>query len=251
VDTLADSATETGKWCWAVVANDCFAGSTANTIYWVNEAFDTTFISTTENTCRVAEFGSLNGDMCFGNTGAISASTTQWQLPGPNTQTVNAESARVVSKFGRTYREAATENVKVDPLGKVLFARGGYYVMPPDFPGRGSASATFRQVRVSRNAVPAGTATMLVEFGYNELYHCNRNRDGVCIAESAALNESSPYKFSHETITGLPCTSPSVGSPCVVTVPAIANRVLHYSVVYRNGGGTEIYREPRSLAVVN
>ena len=92
---------------------------------------------------------------------------------------------------------------------------------------------------------------MTVEFGYNESYYCNRNRDVTCIAETATLSESTPYKFSHETITGLPCTSPSVGSPCVVTVPAIKDRVLYYSVVYKNAGGTEIYREPRSMAIVN
>lgn len=246
VDTLADSASESGKWCWAVAANDCFAGSTANGIYWVNEAFDTTFIGTTENTCRVAEFGSLNGDVCFGNTGGISASTTQWKIPSRGEKSLNGSGMRVVSKFARSYREAATENVKVDPLGKVLFARGGYYVMPPAFPGRDSRSqATFAAIQVEIPTVPAGTATAIVEFGYNGNFQCSRNRDESCIADKALLDEAMPYKFSHETIAGVPCTS-----SCSVTIPALHSRVLYYRTKYRDGTGATIATDlPKAMVV--
>ena len=92
---------------------------------------------------------------------------------------------------------------------------------------------------------------MHVLFGYNQDYYCNRNRDAACWAETAALNEADPYKLGGEALTGLPCTSPSVASPCVVVVPAVQGWVLHYSVVYRNSGGTEIYREPRTITAVN
>lgn len=257
VNTLSDSASDSGKWCWAVVANDCFSGSTANSLYFVNEAFDTTFIATTDFTCREAEFGAQNGDMCFGNTGGISNSISQWRLPQDGQFAPNGSAMRIIAKYFRGYREAATENVKTDPLGKTILLRtqaqgfGGRYIWLPRFPLTNTIAPTFVSYKVKRSSVPAGTASMVVEFGYDASFNCNRNRDGVCVAETAALVEATPYKFSHETITGLPCTSPSVASPCIVTVPAIANRVLHYSVVYKNGGGTEIAREPRTIAAVN
>lgn len=257
VNTLTDSATDSGKWCWAVVANDCFSGSSANSLYFVNEAFDTTFVSTTETTCREAEFGAENGDICFGNTGGISNSISQWLLPIASQFWPNGSALRVIAKIFRGYREAATENVKTDPLGKTVFLRtqaqgyGGRYIWLPRFPLTSTVGVTFRSYPIKRSAVPPGTASMVVEFGYDKDFNCNRNRDGVCIAESATLNESTPYKFAHETITGLSCSSPSVGSPCIVTVPVLANRVLHYSVVYKNGGGTEIARETRRAVAVN
>lgn len=251
IDTLTDNVNQTGGHCWAVVADNCFVGSVAGTHYFTNEAFDTTFVSSTQNSCHVAEFGSLNGDICFGATGGISASTTQWRIPNPGEKYVNGSGARVVAKYAHTYRLAATENVKTNPEGNVLLARGGYYIDLPPFPMTSTVPSTFQSFRVPRSAVPAGTATMHVLFGYDQDYKCNRNRDDACWAETAVLNEADPYKLGGETLTGLPCTSPSVASPCVVTVPAVPGRVLHWSVVYRNSGGTEIFREPRILTAVN
>lgn len=238
VDTLTDSVADSGKWCWAVVANDCFSGSVANTVYLVNEAFDTFYI-TASNTCREAEFGTLNGDACVGNTNGISASTAQWRIPKAGGERwLNGSAMRVVSRHGRSYREAATENMKVDPLGKVLFARGNFYVLPPPFPGVSSRSGeTFQGIPVTVTSVPAGTDNALIQFGYDDGFHCSTNRDNTCYAESATLDQATPYRFDHETLTGVSC-----GSGCTITIPAIMNRVVYWRIVYRNSGGTVIAR---------
>ncbi|MFN7939200.1 MAG: hypothetical protein U0R19_38100 [Bryobacteraceae bacterium] len=247
VDTLSDNASDSGKWCWAVVANDCFPGSTANSLYFVNEAFDTTFISTTDYTCREAEFGALNGDMCFGNTGGISNAITQWRLPEAGRYYPNGSAMRVVAKFGRTYREAATENVKIDPLGKMLFTRGGYYIVLPRFPGFDSRNrSTFEGVKVDIPTVPIDTSTVAIEFGYNTDFQCSRNRNDVCIAEKSLLDEAAPYKFAQETISGVPCSS-----SCTVTIPALHNRVLYYRTKFRNGLGATIAVGQTQVVAVN
>ena len=247
VDTLTDSTTETGKRCTTIVAGDCFAGSAANSTYFVNEAFDTTFVSTTANTCRVAEFGSLNGDACFGNTGGISASITQWRLPRAGERYRNASGMRVLSKWANAYRESATGNVKVDPLGKVLFARGNWYLWLPPFVSETSRSGeTYTSHTVTVGGVPAGTSTALVEFGYNASFQCNRSRDNSCLAESTTLNETTPYRFDHETLTGVSC-----GSGCTITIPALRNRTLYWRWKFRNAGGTVIHTGQTQVVAVN
>lgn len=235
VDSLTDSASDTGKWCLNIVNDDCIAGGVAGEINAVNEVFDTTFIAL--STCRESQFGTVNGDWCAGPTNGVGAAVTQWKVPTANGQPAyNGVHTRAVSKEWRSYREAATENVKADPTGTALLARARWYIAPPPFPGVDSRNrGTFVGIPVTITSVPAGTDNVLVQFGYDGTFQCSRNRDNTCYAESATLNEATPFMFDHETLTGVSCAS-----GCTVTIPAIANRVLYYRVVYRNSGGAVI-----------
>ncbi len=235
VDTLSDSAAETGNWCVAILANDCFSGSEAGKLYFVSEAFDPTFIPLA--TCRESQFGVTNGDFCAGNSSSASATVTQWKLPSGNSGSVlNGQKMRAVSKEWRSYREAATENAKIDPLGKALLARGHWYIAPPPLAGEDSRNrATFAPVEVSLAAVPPGTATAWIEFGYDEQLRCSRNRGEVCVAQTQTLNESVPFLFSHEGPAGIACAS-----GCTITIPALHNRVLYWRARYRDGSGATI-----------
>lgn len=231
-DTLNDSASDTGKWCVAIQANDCFGGSVAGKMYFVNEVFDTTFIPLA--TCRESQFGTINGDASLGPSNGIGASVSQWRVPDSNGMVIpNGSQARAVSREWRTYREAATENVKADPTGTALLARALWYIIPPPFPGVDSRNrGTFTGVPVSISNVPSGTDNVLVQFGYDGTFQCSRNRDNTCYAESSVLNKDNPYKFDHEPLAGAPCVS-----GCTITIPAIANRVLYWRAVYRDAGG--------------
>lgn len=230
-DTISDAASDTGKKCVAPVANDCFSGSTAGKMYFVNEVFDTTFIPLA--TCRESQFGTINGDACLGPSNGIGASVSQWRVPSSNGLAVwNGSQQRAVSREWRTYREAATENVKADPTGTALLARALWYILPPPFPGVDTRNrGTFAGVPVDIASVPAGTDNVLVQFGYDGTFQCSRNRDNTCYAESAELNESNPYQFDHEPLTGLSCAS-----SCTVTLPAISDRVLYWRTIFRSGG---------------
>lgn len=241
VDTLSDSASDTGKWCVAIVANDCFSGSTAGKAYLVNELFDTTFIPL--STCRESQFGTVNGDMCFGPTNGVGASVAQWKVPAANGLSIpNGSQARATSREWRFYREAATENTKADPTGTALMMRGHWYVAPPPMANQDTVNrATFIPLPVPVTAV-TGADNALVEFGYNPSFQCSQNRDETCYAEGASVNITTPFKFSHETLTGLACSS-----GCTVVIPAIAGKIVYGRVKIRNSGGTVIYTGPTQV----
>lgn len=245
-DTLTDSASDTGKWCVPVVANDCFSGSTAGKMYFVNEVFDSTFIAL--RTCRESQFGTTNGDACMGPSNGIGASVSQWRVPATNGIAYsNGDQARAVSKEWRTYRETAYENVKADPTGTALLARAMWYIAPPPFPGEDTRNrGTFASIPVTISSVPAGTSTALVQFGYNASFQCSRNRDNTCYAEAATVTDATPYKFDHETLTGLSCAS-----GCTIAIPALANRVLYWRMVFRDSGGNVLSRGATNVQTVN
>lgn len=244
-DTLTDAASDTGKWCVAIVTNDCFSGSTAGKLYFVTDIFDTTFIPL--STCRESQFGTINGDACMGPSNGVGAAVTQWRVPTANGQPAyNGVGTRAVGKEWRTYREAATENVKADPTGTALLARALWYIIPPPFPGADSRNrGTFAPIPVTIGGVPSGTDNVLVQFGYNDSFQCSRNRDNTCYAESATLDQTTPFRFDHETLTGVSCAS-----GCTVTIPALHNRVLYYRLVFRNSGGTVLHRGPTQVMTV-
>lgn len=244
VDTITDSASETGNMCIAIKADDCIAGSTAGKLYWVNEVFDTTFIPLA--TCRETQFGTKNGDACFGPESSMSASVTQWKVPTANGISYwNGSKMRAVSKEWRTYRETVTENVKADPTGAALMARGRWYIAVPPFPGEDSRNrATFAGVAKSLVG-PAGTNNALIQFGYTPGFQCSTNRDNTCYAESATINEANPFQFDHETLTGLACSA-----GCTIMIPARTNQVLYWRAVFRDAGGAVLRTTPTRVQVV-
>lgn len=238
VDTLTDATTESGKFCWSFIADACFSGSLAGAIYDVFEELDIRFLSggSGANNCRESEFGTIQNDRCVGNTAGINSAIAQWRLPNPGDPILNGAAQRVLMRIG-TYRFSATDNVKVEPLGNFVLTRGTTYIAPPPFPGISSvARATFASVRSTVSSVPSGTSTAIVEFGYTPDFYCNENRDAACISESTALDNTTPYLLTGETITGVPCTS-----GCTIVVPARRGHVVYYRWKYRNSGGTVIH----------
>lgn len=233
-DTITDAVGDTGKWCYAVVTNDCFSGSVAGTAYAVFEEFDARFASTAS--CREAEFGSVQNDGCIGNSAGLSANMSQWRIPSGGGPVFNGQARRPLSKVSRSYRDVATSNNKVDPLGKFIFERGSHYFIQPPFPGISSvAQDDFASIPVTLPSVPAGTNNALIEFGHNSSFQCSRNRDESCYAELETLDQTTPYLFSHENLTGRPCAS-----GCTITVPSLHQRTLYWRVKYRNAGNAVI-----------
>ncbi len=247
VDTLTDSAADSGKYCIAIVANDCFSGSTAGKLYMVNEAFSTVFSNGSTATCRQTQFGTGIADSCAANASPASGTLAQYEFTRDGQNYGNGSRSRVLSKEWRVYREAATENTKADPDGIAFLNRGHWAVMNLPWPGDDSRNrATFQALPITLTGVPAGTDNVLVQFGRNPSFQCSRNRDNTCYAESATVSEATPYKFDHETLTGLACSS-----GCTISVPLIPNRMTYYRVVYRNSGGTVIARGATQVQAVN
>lgn len=247
-DTLADDSTGRGKMCYAAVADDCFSGSDAGGFYFSNELYDTSYNgSGSQKVCVEAEFGGVGIDACIGNVGFVGV--TQTRFPSTNGQTTrNGKFTRVVKREGMLYRPAATINNMTDPLGFGLMLRDmPQYVVLPSFRSmRADGFDTFRSIPATVSSVPAGTSTALVQFGYDGGFVCSRNRTNTCYAESAALNEATPFMWDHETLTGVSC-----GSGCTITIPAIANRMLYWRMVYRNSGGSIIATGATNVQAVN
>lgn len=247
-DTLADDSTGRGKMCYAVVANDCFSGSDAGGFYFSNELYDTSYNGAgSQKLCVEAEFGGVGIDFCGGNVGFVGV--TQTRFPTSNGQSVrNGLYTRFLRREGMVYRPAATINAMTDPLGFGLILRDmpQYIVLPKFNVMRSVGFATYRKVAPTVTTVPPGTSTALIQFGYDGGFVCSRNRGNTCYAESATLNETTPFMWDHETLTGVSC-----GSGCTITIPAIANRVLYWRWVFRNAGGTVIHTGATNTEVVN
>lgn len=235
-NTLTDTGAGRGYGCISVVNDDCFTGATAG-LYFSNDIYDTGFNgSGSQKGCFESEFGGIGVDGCFSGVGIIGL--TQSRIPTTNGTTIrNGRLTRILKREGMEFRPAATINAMSDPTGTAIFPRDmPQYIVPPKFNSlRADGFNTFRQIPVTVTSVPAGTSTALVQFGYDGGFVCSRNRGNTCYAESSALNETTPFMWDHETLTGVSC-----GSGCTITIPAIANRVLYWRMVYRNGGGSVI-----------
>lgn len=252
VDSLTDDLADSGKDCYSYIADACFAGSLAGVNYDVFEEADIRYINASTAACREAEFGTVQPDRCLGNTAGINASVAQWRIPTGGKLYPNGTAQRVISKYGRIYRDVATANAKTDPLGKSVLERGLFYLIPPPMPPITTAPATFRSIPINVSHVPSGTSTIIAEFGYDTNYRCSSVRGEKCISESSTLvSGANPYLWDGETVTGLSCTSPTSSSPCRLIIPARINHALYYTVVYRDMAGTEIRRDPTSIIAVD
>lgn len=247
VDTLTDSADDSGKFCVSIVNDDCFSGSTAGKKYMVNDRMDPAYTNGSQYTCRQVQFASLWGDACMGNYNPAAASLSQYEVPVTGSFG-NGSRARVLSRVWRYYRGSATENTKAMPDGTAFLNRAHWAVMNLPWPGPDTRNrATFNPLLITvPSTTPPGTDNVLVQFGRNTSFQCSNNRDNTCYAESATINEAVPFKFDHETLTGVSCAS-----GCTVALPLIPGRMTYYRIVYRNSGGTVIHRGPTKIVGVN
>ncbi len=246
-NTLTDDGAGSGYFCHSVVNDDCFTGATAG-LYMSSEIYDTGFNgSGSQKGCFESEFGGQGVDGCVGNPGMTGVTQTAFPI-GTESTVRDGRLTRVVKLEGMVPRPAATINAMSDPLGFSIMPRDmPQYIVPPKFNSlRADGFNTFRSIPVTVSSVPGGTDNALVQFGYDGGFACSRNRTNACYAESEALNETTPFRWDHETLTGVSC-----GSGCTITIPAIANRVLYWRMVYRNAGGSIIATGSTNAQAVN
>lgn len=229
---LTGQSEDHGKFCVATVAGECHPSSTAGQVFFNLANFDRSM-----SFCRETQFEVLQGDICIGNLNGVAAATTQWLLPTEKVQQSfrQMEVGRVVRRLFQRYREAATENVKIDPTGRYYLLRTSAVLKLPAMPaGDSIRRSTFVPMAFSVTP-PQGTDNIVVEFGYDAGFRCSENRAEACIASKATLDEANPYTYPSERsggeadIAGVSCSS-----SCSVTVPALSNRILYWRVKYRN-----------------
>lgn len=123
----------------------------------------------------------------------------------------------------------------------------------PPLPSADSVNRTdFVPVRVKLGRAPAGTASAIVEFGYEEnrgaaftdvIPPCTTRQEG-CVKGNQPGND---FGFASETVTGSSCTA---GSLCTMQIPAIPQRILYYRAIYLNSAKQIISRSATQVTAV-
>jgi len=109
----------------------------------------------------------------------------------------------------------------------------------PPYPGvqRGVNRGSWIPIPKKITSVPAGTATVTVEFGYNPNFWCS-TRQEACVTVSSTI-PSGVYSYLGDTYTRLSCSS-----GCTPVIPALSQRMMWSRIKYWNSGGTVIMTGP-------
>ncbi len=241
VSTISGAASDHGKWCYAVLVNDCFTGSTANTLY-ANGLVQTY----SSSTCYSLEFYSGQSDFCIGNfNGFAATAATQSRAPTSNAADLSTseEWSRIVAR-DLHIRGSATINIKPFTTGEFAFYATphtrtfGVYVKATPFQDATAANFnTFipRTITIAPEDVPMGTAKMQLSFGYDEGFRCTANTDRKCVVVSSTIDELDPFKFDGQqgSTDGISCAS-----GCSADAPQTPGRVMRVQAGFYNSGGT-------------
>jgi hypothetical protein len=238
--------------CWALATNECFSGGVAGHFY-VNIPLPSAYPTGSGMPGSYACIGKsvswraqdypciyeLASDSDFVMTYGLTGATDYYGLqnrritkglipPGGSNLLGNARNLPDGS-YMMLFKDL------VQNRGEVLLAK-----LPP-WPGASSVNRTdFLPIALTRGSVPAGTDNVIVRFGYNPSFNCTRRQE-ACIANSATLQSgSSVLSFEGtDSYNGLSC---SLG--CIVTIPALSQRVMWYQWVFRNGSNNIIGTAP-------
>ena len=87
---------------------------------------------------------------------------------------------------------------------------------------------------------PTGLAVTnaIVEFGYQEFNGNCTTRKEACIADTATIG-AVPFQFAGEHPPGGPCSS-----KCAITIPAVSQRILYYTVKFRDASNKVLATTP-------
>jgi hypothetical protein len=257
--TLPDTTAYNYTYCLAHVANECGAGSIAGDVYvnapyvakvplgWPYNPGQYRCMPKHENWSDLQ----LN-DVCVGIQTSYADFSVQYS--GVN-DPYNTGARRITSalSFPRT-----TDNLWNAPLlpngdWQINLSSSVNYgtrpimflVKVPPYPGpqRGVNRSSWIPVPLKISTVPVGTASAMVEFGYNPNLYCG-TRQEVCVANTATLQTGGSV-YAYETSdnpSGLPCAS-----GCTITIPALSQRMMWHRLVYRNSAGLVISLGPVSV----
>jgi hypothetical protein len=124
-------------------------------------------------------------------------------------------------------------------------SRSAYMVKIPPFPPSDTVVRSgFIPVPVILKP-PASVNNVIVQFGYAEYGGNCTTRNDKCDANAATIPGGNlPFLYASEAPAGLACSS-----GCTVMIPAIPQRVLYYTVLYRNASNVVITTLPTQVLV--
>lgn len=235
-DVIGGSATDAYKYCVALRAGECRAGSQAGDVY--------------ANCPRVAFPYSLylgagsedvdRRDIAITDNGSFTNSIQQGFFEKPDAE--GRFSRRITYALSRYRYVNPFWNVKSLPLGEWLLVvspwmRGqrseAWLVKYPPVEQDSEVRNTFRAVPVEAREAPPGADRMVVFYGYDSSLRCS-SRNETCVAASSAVVDSNPSPFLYESELVNSSGAASVGGSFLVRIPGLSNRVLYYRIGWRN-----------------
>lgn len=226
-------------------AGECRADSTGSEVAYVV-------------TPTITSFGcnAYADDLCLGNQGVSVGNFVQHGYGGG---AASIKGTRVLTNGFSTPRGLArTQNMRetVDGRLSTLQIQPGFnmaVMKNPSWPALDTMNrADFIGVPVTLNPSAAlAVNNAVIEFGYDSRLYCagqdaDGNWDGraeICVK---GTQSGTNYDFAGDAVTGVPCAS-----GCTVTIPAIAQRMLYWRVVYRNPANGVISRGDINITPVN
>lgn len=240
--SISSTAKDSYKYCYALNAGECFAGSAVGDVYVNAPNVDYPY-------CYYPGFATQDDDtlsICIGDQGAYTGDVVQFSTANPDL--IGAATRVLGPNYSKWNQFDAYWNVFTTPSEGALGSQVRWLdgvrtddllsVLPP-FPGPdGVTRNTFESVPV---AVPApavtGAQSAIVEFGYVEngsatSYYCT-SRLETCVAASTTIDSSPPFTF--ETSEGFTPAACSTG--CTIAIPSISQRTLYYRWKYLGSTG--------------
>jgi hypothetical protein len=233
--------------CIALAAGECRNGSVAGDLYL--SAPGVTFFG-----CKGGELFSGASDLCIMERAAGTLSLTEHSTHVAQNGVFNSRDLALVNTIATTARFSSGANIKHLPDGTgILFTmrrleRSDLFIAKVP-PYEGAVDSVNRQsflnVPVTISDVPAGATRVLVKFGYGTDFRCSPNRDEACYAASGTIDPAAPFLWESELTNGSGVdVSGGCAGPCAIAIPAIADRVGFYQLIYGDGAGAVVQASP-------
>ncbi len=252
---LSDTAADSYRYCVALVAGECRAGSVAGQVF-VNAP------NVTDLRCGASD-GPLpqNLDLCIGNLPAFAQAITQVVMGSDSADSIAR--SRVLSHGlmgirnsfyywnAKSLPDASwavfTRGTTVAPFGGLLTV--WMAKLPPRPVPDGVDRSTFLPLAVNLTP-PANVpvATAVIRFGYAEQgdpdrFYCTSRRE-TCVAASASFGAVEPFQYEiTESYTGVACAT-----GCRIALPVLPAHVVYYQPVFLDAAGRVVATGPKGVS---
>lgn len=241
------------SFCIAERDGECFSGSYAKQTFVKASLIEPSF-----RYCSGGETYSKASDLCVFSMGFYANSLTNVRFPTGLSQASLIQYPKAIwaRHLGRIFSwpRRLSSLASVRPVAGQRYSFMWGYLDYRTFqfivknPREGMDSSiqgdAFVPLRIQVKNILPGSSKVVVEFGYNHTLRCN-SRDEVCVANGSSVNEANPYYYPSENPVGISCVN-----GCSIVVPAKRNRILHYSIVWKDGSENEMGRSRvRKIAI--
>lgn len=264
--SLGTGAGDNGKYCVALIANECVSGSTPNTIYF-NAITPLDFLFCTSGDAPNPTIK----DICISPSGQMANAIPQLltsatdatnatrrsrilthSISGPRLNVAFPSAKQLPDASWNLFNAASSRTTPPDPCtASDSFPEefcNIWMVKNPAFPSISTDGSDFIPTTINVT-VPGGMGitNVVVRFGYLEYgtksqLRC-RSRLETCTVNLASINAApdlNPFRYPTEGVGGLETGLAGVActTSCTVDLPTTRGRVVYYQVVYRSGSGT-------------